>query len=203
MISHLTLKRAIGILGVSLPFLLAVGNLIIFRGDLERSISNYYHTGMGDVFVATLIAIGLLLFAYRGYDTTDNLVANLAGLFAIGVALFPTLPANYSEVDQVIGIVHIVSLVLFLLILAYFPLVLFTKTHPATADAPGSKKIQRDLVYRVCGVAILLSIMLSALFSVLATELAYSLNYAFWLESIAIVAFGISWLVKGEALLRD
>jgi hypothetical protein len=25
----------------------------------------------------------------------------------------------------------------------------------------------------------------------------------FWLESIAIVAFGISWLTKGEAILKD
>jgi hypothetical protein len=25
----------------------------------------------------------------------------------------------------------------------------------------------------------------------------------FWLESISVVAFGISWLVKGEAILND
>jgi hypothetical protein len=25
----------------------------------------------------------------------------------------------------------------------------------------------------------------------------------FWLESIAIVVFGISWLTKGEAILKD
>ena len=25
----------------------------------------------------------------------------------------------------------------------------------------------------------------------------------YWLESIAIVAFGISWLTKGEAILKD
>ena len=25
----------------------------------------------------------------------------------------------------------------------------------------------------------------------------------FWLETIAVVAFGISWLTKGEAILRD
>ena len=25
----------------------------------------------------------------------------------------------------------------------------------------------------------------------------------FWLESIAIIMFGISWLVKGEAILAD
>ena len=25
----------------------------------------------------------------------------------------------------------------------------------------------------------------------------------FWLEAIAVVAFGISWLTKGEAILKD
>jgi hypothetical protein len=25
----------------------------------------------------------------------------------------------------------------------------------------------------------------------------------FWLEAIAIVAFGVSWLTKGEAILKD
>ena len=25
----------------------------------------------------------------------------------------------------------------------------------------------------------------------------------FWLEALAIVAFGVSWLVKGEAILKD
>jgi uncharacterized membrane protein len=30
-----------------------------------------------------------------------------------------------------------------------------------------------------------------------------ALNPVFWLESIAVVAFGVSWLVKGEAILKD
>ena len=28
-------------------------------------------------------------------------------------------------------------------------------------------------------------------------------NPAFWLESIALIAFGISWAVKGQAILAD
>ena len=33
--------------------------------------------------------------------------------------------------------------------------------------------------------------------------LVKSLDPLFWLESIVIVAFGVSWSVKGEAILRD
>jgi hypothetical protein len=29
------------------------------------------------------------------------------------------------------------------------------------------------------------------------------LRPVFWLESLAIVAFGVSWLTKGQAILRD
>ena len=30
-----------------------------------------------------------------------------------------------------------------------------------------------------------------------------ALHYVFWFETIALWAFGISWLVKGEFLLKD
>jgi hypothetical protein len=30
-----------------------------------------------------------------------------------------------------------------------------------------------------------------------------SANPVFWLETAAIAAFGVSWLVKGQAILRD
>ena len=30
-----------------------------------------------------------------------------------------------------------------------------------------------------------------------------SLAPIFWLESLAVVAFGVSWLTKGEAILKD
>jgi hypothetical protein len=29
------------------------------------------------------------------------------------------------------------------------------------------------------------------------------LTPVFWLESVAVVAFGVSWLVKGETILKD
>jgi len=30
-----------------------------------------------------------------------------------------------------------------------------------------------------------------------------SLNPVYWLEAIAIIFFGISWITKGEAILKD
>ena len=87
-IDVMLLRQAIGVLGVALPFLLWFGGLAA-RVALQPSISRYYHTQMHDVFVGVLCAIGLGLFAYRGYlhpkkKWWENRVANVAAAFAGG-----------------------------------------------------------------------------------------------------------------------
>ena len=206
-ISYLTLRKTLGILGISLPFVLALGNWIIFGNGLEGSISSYYHTGMGDVFVGILFAIGLFLFSYKGYERSDDLAGDLACLFAIGVALFPTTPENSaSDLALKIGIVHFAFTALFFLTLAYFALFQFTKSHPDREPEPTIRKRQRNILYRACGIAIVLCIVLIIIVSVLPDPIATPIreyNPVFWLEAVAVIAFGTSWLVKGEAILKD
>jgi hypothetical protein len=63
-ISELTLRKAIGLLGVPLPVILALGCWL--RGGcttFESSISAYYGTDMRDVFVGVLLAIALFMFS--------------------------------------------------------------------------------------------------------------------------------------------
>ena len=67
-ISYLTLRKAIGVLGISFPVILALGACIFAGFDIQRSVSSYYHTNMQDVFAGILFAIGLFLFSYRGYE---------------------------------------------------------------------------------------------------------------------------------------
>ena len=57
-IDVMLLRKAIGVLGVALPFLLWFGGLAA-RVALQPSISRYYHTQMHDTFVGVLCAIGL------------------------------------------------------------------------------------------------------------------------------------------------
>ena len=90
--SYLELRKAIGILGMALPFAVSLGAGILFRTGVQSSISSYYHTGMRDVFVGTLFAIGFFLLSYKGYERSDDLAGDLACIFAVGVALFPTVP---------------------------------------------------------------------------------------------------------------
>ena len=75
------------------------------------------------------------------------------------------------------------------------------KTDPATA--PTRVKQLRDRVYLICGIVMLASLALAGIASLPFATALNSLNPVFWLESIAIVAFGVSWLVKGQVILRD
>ena len=204
-ISYLTLRKAIGLLGTFLPLVLYLGAVIVFQTGMQSSISSYYHTGMGDIFVGTLFALGLFLFSYRGYIRSDDITGDLGCVFAIGAALFPITPDNPAPGDvPFIGYLHFAFAALLFLTLIYFSLFLFTKTDP---NRPATRrKLQRNRVYRASGYLMSLCIVLIVILSLLPDEVASPIevyNPVFWLESILLIAFGISWLTKGEAILKD
>ena len=203
-ISFLTLRKAIGYLGMALPFALAIGGIAIFQLGIQGSISGYYHTGMRDVFVGDLCAVGVFLWGYKGYDFIDNLAADVAGLSAIGVALFPTSPPDPSSVEKIIGWIHTTFAASFFISLALISLFLFTRTESGKISTP--QKLQRNRVFRICGYVMLAAIALIAVFGILPEPIRAwleKLDPVFWLESIAIFAFGVSWFVKGEGILKD
>jgi len=203
-LSYLALRKAVGTIGFALPFVLAFGNMILLkRLVIESSISSYYYTGMGNVFVGSLCAIGVFLMSTRGYDRKDEIAGRLACAFAIGVALFPTTPySDPTSKEKLIGSLHWSFAALLFLTLAYFCLALFTKTAPDRI--PTRRKLQRNAVYRICGRTILASILLIGVLALPPVELLVQrFTPNFWLESIAVVAFGVAWLTKGETILKD
>jgi hypothetical protein len=194
-ISYLFLRKMIGGLGIGLPFALLIGSLVRHFA-IQDSMSAYYHTDMRNIFVGTLCAIGVFFWSYRGYERKDAIAGDLACAFAVGVALFPVNPPGG---DSPIGYFHYVFATSLFLTLSYFSLCLFTKTNPAAAPTP--KKLQRNIVYRVCGYTMLAAIAAIAVIKLL--HLDESLNPVFGLEATTVVAFGVSWLTKGEAILKD
>ena len=205
-LSYLSLRRTVGILGMALPVILVIGGLIFSSdSEIENSISGYYDTIMVAVFVGVLFAIATFMFSYLGYEmpnrkrfeATDNVAGNLAALFAVVVALFPT-----THSVQWVRIVHLASAFLFFMTLAYFSIHLFTKTTPGST--PKGSKAERNRIYRACGWAIIVFIALIAVYFLFfqGTGIA-DLKPVLVLESLALWAFGISWLVKGDTLLQD
>ncbi|HEX9503964.1 MAG TPA: DUF998 domain-containing protein [Patescibacteria group bacterium] len=201
-LSYLGLRKAIGIIGIALPFVLVFGKIILSGPGIEVSISSYYYTVMRDVFVGSLCAIGVFLVSYRGYELVDDIAGKFATIFAVGTAFFPTRPANASAHQITIGNFHIFFSVSLFLTLAFFALVLFRKTDPT--KTPTIQKQKRNIIYTVCGFGILACMVLALSLKLLPSDsLVFNFSPLFWLESSAIILFGISWLVKGEAILTD
>jgi hypothetical protein len=197
------LRRAIGLIGIGLPIVLPVGKVLFFGPGLPATISAYYYTDMRNVLVGALCAIGVYLLYYPGYDRGDRITTALAGLGAITLALSPTFPpepAVPTAAETVGGVLHYTGAGVFFLGLAYLSYFRFTRT----AGDPTEQKLRRNVLYRVCGVVMVVSIAVAVLLDrVLPAAVLDAVVPVFWLEALAVLAFGLSWLVKGETLLRD
>ncbi len=233
-LSYLAVRQALGILGLSLPLSLLVYAWAL-GGGMQPSISDFYHSAMGDWFVGTLCAIGVFLFAYKGYATRpprlwlgDREMSRIAGLSAIGVALFPISAESDQAICQggghvarcadlmpeglpalpVTGFIghsdwlHLGLALIFFLALAYFALVLFPMGGARTADGRPAPSAEHR-TYHGCGVAILLALVAIVAYVAGLDEAVPALrriNFLFWAETVAVVAFSISWLTKGKLL---
>lgn len=209
-ISFRATRRAVGWLGVSLPFVLWIGGALTTRCDLQPSISHYYYTNMREVFVGILCAVSLFLFTYKGHSKLDSYAANLAGIFALGVAIFPTdIIVGYGCQQPVRSIfswgihntLHFSSAALFFVVLACMSLFLFTKSNKPKSEWSAPKR-RRNKTYIVCGVVMLVCIVLIALSEPLFGSTKTS-KITFAMETVALVFFGISWLTKGEVVFKD
>lgn len=195
--SYLALRKAIGWIGLLLPFVLISGEYLIFGGDrVYRSISFYYHSGMRDVLVGALCAVALFMFFYSGYDKLDNWAGNFAGFMALGVAWFPT--TEEGPVDLV-GKIHLAFAILFFLSIAFYSLFLFTRKGPD----PTPQKLTRNVIHTVCGLIIFLSLLVMLGYFIFREGEGDGSSFLFWGETVALLAFGVSWLTKGGSLIPD
>lgn len=204
-----SLQKLIGLLGISLPIILGIGSYLINDCKIiQGSISDYYHTEMRTYFTGTLCAFGVCLFAYKGYEgSNDVYYARFASLCAIVTALNPTnnkwidCPNTPSDVPLVLHEkVHLIAASLFFICLAWISFFIFTKSKAEKS----AKKIVRNGIYRTCGIIIILSLIACAVamqnrdIDDLSTS-----KIVFVMETIALFAFGTSWLIKGEFILKD
>jgi len=206
LVSYLTLRQAIGILGIVLPLsILLYAFALSSCGGLETSISAYYHTGMRDVFVGILCVVGIFMVANQAFERPDRIASTFAGICAIGVAMFPTdgtiTCGTQDAVTKLTGTVHYISASSLFLAFAYMSILRFTKSSHAKQHRTGRKKI-RNAIYLACGWTIVACIAI-ILVHHLTTDTPNGWLPTFWLEAISLFAFGISWLVKGETILKD
>ena len=194
--SYLALRNAVGWIGISLPFVLMFGVYFIYGGDFTLvTISQYYYSGMRDVFVGALCAIALFLFFYRGYDKWDNWLGNIAGFCAICVAWFPTTESGPLDLS---GIIHFVSASVFFVVLSVISIFIFTRKGPS----PTRRKLRRNIIYLVCGLVMIACLVSIMIYFLISGNEPHS-DFVCWAETVALVAFGISWLTKGGTIHPD
>lgn len=166
-------------------------------------------------------AMALFFTGYQGYDVLDKVCAKVMAAGAFLVALQPsTSPAN--ETSRSLGvfvlppkasaIVHAVAALILFIVMVFWCWHCFSKTGPGT---PTKKKLQRNLVYRVCGIIGVVSLaplpaqdvvaFLSDFFGWEAAGLEGFRRFPFiWLAELQLfVACGVAVLVKAGAFLRD
>lgn len=206
--THPHYRTAIGVLGVLLPPIVAVTSLAQEGQPLQSSISAYYYTSARDWFVGILWVIGVFLFFYRyrprepagarsrlapvRSGVADSWLGKTAGLCAVVVALFPTIPPPQSATrPPTIGMVHGLAAAALFVCLALFPLLLFSQSRTAS------------LAYRVFGWVMIGLLLLVVGYAFAPEELRVTL--APWkpilvLETLLIWVFGLSWFLKGREL---
>jgi hypothetical protein len=203
------MRRLIGILGISLPFIVVLGGITQGEPAVQWSISGYYHTNMRDLYVGILSGVALFLISYRGHEPIDNFVATLSGTFALGMIVFPTRLSSSMVVkvgvflidDNISAIIHMISGALFFLALSFNSLFLFTRRHPGVM---GKEKRRRNGIYRSCGIVMALAMAwIAASTFVFEETMLAAMPPVLIPESVALLAFGVSWLVKGNTLFKD
>lgn len=201
LISTLHYRKVVGFMGVFLT-----PALYIFAGNIfPHSISDYYHTASGNIFVGVMCAIGVFLCCYKGYDLGDHVGSTLAGAMAVLVGLCPTAADGATGTAVLLGKVHWTSAFTFFLSITYLCLFQFVQTTKKGAGLTHQKK-WRNFWYRFFG-----SVMLASLAGLLSyylwpdtvKDLFYPVQPVLLFETIAVAAFGFAWLIKGEALVWD
>lgn len=191
------MRIMIGILGILLPWLVSLITL-----SFPQSISiTYYSVYAVGTFMVILGSAGILLINYKGYSKIDDVMSTIAGIFGICVCLFPmtyiydpNLKTGIFHLPSYISdIFHCISAFIFFGVLAFMSFFLFTKT---SGEMTKQKKI-KNIIYRVCGIGMLLSFAL-LLLNLIPNVYIYNLTWI--VETIALFFFGVSWIIKSDAI---
>jgi len=201
-ISYLTLRKWIGIIAMAFPVLLILGGGF----PMQTSISAYYWTTAGDLFVGMLVMLAIFLMTYRGYDARDTWITSIAGVAMLGVALFPCEGSpvpNYLFMFipvKVSAVIHYIMAGITFAMMGVMSAFQFTKIRVYSV-----RRLKRRILYQVCGYVIFIILGFAILLELIprGREDTDSIRLWFWMESMIVWLFGISWLVKGGTLWRD
>jgi hypothetical protein len=193
-----SLRIGVVVVGAALPIVLWLGGWIGDSEPLRASMSAYYYSPtMGDVFVGTLVAVGVILFLYKGFSGSEDWGLNFAGLFALGVALVPTDPPGFPARAVTW---HGTFAVLFFACIAYICIFRASDTLSLVRDTARAKQLRQ--LYRLLGAAMIGAPLLAALLAFWLRGGSGPSRVVFFVEAAGVWVFAGYWLVKSLELRK-
>jgi hypothetical protein len=193
--TYFTLRVGIVVLSVGLPVVLYVGGR--WWGaipELATSMSAYYgeHAGaMRNWFVGILCTVGSFLYLYKGFSDLENVLLNLAGGFAVGVAM---VPCNcWSDAVGPSNAWHAFVAIAFFVSMAAVCLFCAGDTITLLPDQKTQEAFRRR--YRAIAAALLASPLAALLVSYLLQRFD---SYKFLIEAFGVCVFGFYWWTKSR-----
>lgn len=98
------LAALVGVVAIALPVFMWFGAQSNENTCFYQSLSHFYYAQfLGGVFIACLVFIATFLVVYRGDNPRVGKLSTLAGISALGVALFPTSKRGCDEAGEFFG----------------------------------------------------------------------------------------------------
>lgn len=214
--TYFYLRLGMGFLAVAFPLLLwGLGHFALDM-PLQNSMSAYYHTELRDIFVGMLVAIGFLLFLYKGFSRWEDYALNISGVLAVGIAVFPMNPEEIFKCKALCGqecmpysdALDRTSQMLIELglhgpcaVLFFVPIVavcVFFSQETLKTIASKTTRMTFAGIYTVLGLAMLalpVALVLSRWLGFFGYDSCKDV-FVFFLEWALIWSFGIFWIVK-------
>jgi hypothetical protein len=246
--SYLLIRTVIGAIGLLLPIVLAVADyFFVAKGiaakgfvgpspsiggwgliHVRGSISAYYHSAVGDLFVAGLSVVGLLLMTYMGSQrrTPDFILSTVAGATLLGVVFFPTgrpipagdptkaslsaqtpapcgqttfpTPPNCAPVQTFLG-ENVTAGVHFFCAAVFILSLAWLCFIFAHRLSVDEPTTKWQHVHRTCGRLILVAVLWVGVGHLLKMDI-FGLTPLYVGELVSVWSFAMSWLLKGESL---
>lgn len=187
-ISTHTIRLAIGLIAISLPFLTSWT-----AGDTPlTSISAAYYVTSSDwprnIFVGFLITISALFLAYNGTNKTEFYLSKIGAVATFLIATFP----SDGDTSKVHGIASVIMFSVLALLCYQFYKSARNRYEQAPNEFPQAKN--RSIIYLICGIIIFVCKILVAIDFPSVTRLV------FYCETAGLLAFGIAWFVASKII---
>lgn len=212
--SEYRIRKLIGILGLALPFLLPIS-----EGEFLSSISHYYYLSFSSIlFIIIVACFGLFLISYRGYKLdhsekiSDDMLTNIGGIAALVVVFFPTYCTGSESTtihilcetedypllghnNTLTNTIHLISAGIFIFTMGWMSKYKFTRGRDEA----------NNIIYRICGNIVWSAIGLLVLLVIagfIKDGFKITKYDVYILETIAVVPFAFSWLIKGKTMVH-